>query len=181
MFWGGHFVPKKPKNTIKIYQNDKFSKFSKINFFIMAWDMNIGVIPDENTSLRCVLNHPSPFHHAHNRNPPPTYPHRQFLAIFREVWNKMPQKIKFLVNTCWPKIRSVVRLMKCAHLKYDVNTVSTSREILFYIPLAHKPVLENLTFNSCFSSFFKLAKNEIHVFWVFLSLQKMKFMFFEGF
>ena len=42
---------------------------------------------------------------------------------------------------------SVVGLMKCAHLKYYVNTVSTSREILFCIPLAHKPVLENLTFN----------------------------------
>ena len=37
--------------------------------------------------------------------------------------------------------------MKCAHLKYYVNTVTTSREILFYIPLAHKLVLENLTFN----------------------------------
>ena len=61
--------------------------------------MNIGVIPDENTSLRCVLNHSSPFRHAHNRNPPPTYPHRRFLAIFREIWNKMLQKIKFLVNT----------------------------------------------------------------------------------
>ena len=29
--------------------------------------------------------------------------------------------------------------------------------------------------------FFKLAKNEIHVFWGYLSLQKMKFMFFEVF
>ena len=30
-----------------------------------------------------------------------------------------------------------------------------------------------------FFEVFKLAKNEIHVFWGFLSLQKMKFMFFE--
>ena len=29
--------------------------------------------------------------------------------------------------------------------------------------------------NSCFLRFFKLAKNEIHVFWGFLSLQKMKY------
>ena len=35
--------------------------------------------------------------------------------------------------------------------------------------------------NSCFLRFFKLAKNEIHVFWGFLSLQKMKFMFFQVF
>ena len=74
---------------VKIAQNDKFSTFSKINFFIMACDMNIGVIPDENTSLRCVLTHSSPIHHPHNRNPPPIYPYRRFLAIFREVLNKM--------------------------------------------------------------------------------------------
>ena len=61
--------------------------------------MNIGVIPDENTPLRCVLKYPSPFYDPHNRNPPPTYPHRRFLAIFREVWNKMLQQIKFLANT----------------------------------------------------------------------------------
>ena len=54
--------------------------------------MNIGAIPDEIKSLRCVLNHPSPIHHPHNRNPPPIYPHRRFLAIFREVLNKMSQK-----------------------------------------------------------------------------------------
>ena len=35
--------------------------------------------------------------------------------------------------------------------------------------------------NSCFLRFFKFAKNEIHVFWGFLSLQKVKFMFFEVF
>ena len=35
--------------------------------------------------------------------------------------------------------------------------------------------------NSCFLRFFKLAKTEIHVFWGFLSLQKLKFMFFEFF
>ena len=34
---------------------------------------------------------------------------------------------------------------------------------------------------SCFLTFFKLAKNEIHVFWGFLSLEKMKFMFFKVF
>ena len=66
----------------------------------MAWDMNIGVIPDENTSLRCVLNHLSPIHHPHNRNPPPIYPHRRFLAILRDVWNKTLQKDMSLVNTC---------------------------------------------------------------------------------
>ena len=101
----------------------------------MDWDMNIGVIPDENTSLRCVLNHSSPFRHAHNRNPPPTYPHRRFLAIFREVWNKMLQKIKFLVNTILltKSLEIVVWPMKCAQLKYYVNTMSTSREILFFI------------------------------------------------
>ena len=38
--------------------------------------------------------------------------------------------------------------MKCAHLKYYVNTMSTSREILFLTPLAYKPNLENLTFTS---------------------------------
>ena len=32
-----------------------------------------------------------------------------------------------------------------------------------------------------FFEVFKLVKNEIHVFWVFLSLQKMKFMLFEVF
>ena len=62
--------------------------------------MNIKVVPDENTSLRCVLKHPHPFYDPHNRNPPLIYPRRRFFAIFREVWNKMPQKIKFLVNTC---------------------------------------------------------------------------------
>ena len=36
--------------------------------------------------------------------------------------------------------------MKCAHLKYYVNTMSTSREILYITPLAYKPNLENLTF-----------------------------------
>ena len=33
--------------------------------------------------------------------------------------------------------------------------------------------------NSCFLRFFKLAKNTIHAFWDVLSLQKIKFMFFE--
>ena len=92
---------------MKIAKNSKFSKFSKNNFFIMDWDMNIGVIPDENTSLRCVLIHSSPFRHPHNRNPSPTYPHRRFLAIFREVWSKMLQKMKFLVSTCWPKVDQI--------------------------------------------------------------------------
>ena len=36
--------------------------------------------------------------------------------------------------------------MKCTHLKYCVNTVVTSREILFFTPLAYEPNLENLTF-----------------------------------
>ena len=113
----------------------------------MDWDMNIGVIPDENTSLRCVLNHSSPFRRAHNRNPPPTYPHRRFLAIFREVWNKMLQKNPISSQHLLTKsLEIVVWPMKCAHLKYYVNTMSTSREILFFTPLAYKPNLENLTF-----------------------------------
>ena len=42
--------------------------------------------------------------------------------------------------------------MKCAHLKYYVNTMSTSREILFFTPLAYKPNLENLTFKYLYTS-----------------------------
>ena len=81
-------------------ENLKIVQFWKNIFFMNFKDMMPWINLDENTSLRCVLNHPSPFHHAHNRNPPPTYPHRRFLAIFRQVWNKVLQKIKFLVNTC---------------------------------------------------------------------------------
>ena len=33
--------------------------------------------------------------------------------------------------------------------------------------------------NSCFLRFFELARNEIHVFWGFWNLQKMKFMVFK--
>ena len=33
------------------------------------------------------------------QNPPGFYSTVAFFGIFREVWNKMPQKIKFLVNT----------------------------------------------------------------------------------
>ena len=106
------------KNTAKIAKNSNFSKLSKINFIMMDWDMSIGVISDENTSLRCVLNHSSPFYHAHNRNPPPTYPHRRFLAIFREVWNKMLQKIKFLVN--------IVLLTKSLEIAIDPWSILTS-------------------------------------------------------
>ena len=47
-------------------------------------------------------------------------------------------------------LESVVWPIKCAHLKYHVNTMSTSLEILFFIPVAHKPNLENLTFKCYF-------------------------------
>ena len=115
----------------------------------MRYEHTVGVIQDKNTSLGCVLNHTSLFRHAHNRTPPPpTYPHRRFLAIFREVWNKMLQKIKFLVNTnlLTKSLEIVVWPMKCVHLEYEVNTISTSRGILFFTPLAYKSNLENLTF-----------------------------------
>ena len=62
--------------------------------------MNIGVIPDENTSLRCVLNHPSHIHHPHNRTPPPIYPHRRFLAILYGGFKQNETKKHALVNSC---------------------------------------------------------------------------------
>ena len=52
-------------------------------------------------------------------------------------------KIKVLLTK---SLEIVLWPMKCAHLKYHVNTMSTSREILFFTPLAYKPNLENLTF-----------------------------------
>ena len=52
--------------------------------------------------------------------------------------------------------------MKCAHLKYYVNTMATSREILFCTPLAYKPDLENLTFISFIWQ--KLFEKKLHDF-----------------
>ena len=84
-----------------------------------------------------------------HKNPPSIYPHRRFLAIFREFLNKMSQKkhvfsqhnvmlTKILDSDVWP--------IKCAHFKYHVNTMSTSWEILLFTSPGYKPVLENLTF-----------------------------------
>ena len=48
-------IVKYGKNTVKMTQNDDFSKFSKIDFSITVQDMKMGVGPGENTSLGHVL------------------------------------------------------------------------------------------------------------------------------
>ena len=57
---------------------------------------------------------------------------------------------KNLESDVWP--------IKCAHLKYHVNTMSTSGEILFFTPSGYKPVLGNLTFKCKFKKKWKIKK-----------------------
>ena len=107
-----------------------------------------------------TTHHPSIIHII---EPPTHLPHRRFLSIFREVWNKTIQKIKFLVVLLTKILEIVVWPIKCAHFKYYVNTMSTSREILFFTPLAYKPNLENLTF------IFKTSVFPRRMFWIYIS------------
>ena len=54
--------------------------------------------------------------------------------------------------------------MKCVHLKYYVNTVSTNWNFLFFMLLAHVPVIENLKRRSLDNSVHKIFSDRLSIF-----------------
>ena len=86
-FWLIFIARKQPKNVAKIGQNDKISKFSKIDFFIMVQDMNIGVGLDENTSLGYVLSHLSYIYHPSSKNAPAIFQNHENVVIFARIFS----------------------------------------------------------------------------------------------
>ena len=75
--------------------------------------------------------------------------------------------------------------MSCFFLNQNEMLVQDANDFIFSETVSHSHFF--LVFkackkwNSCFLRFFTLAKNEIHVFWGFWNLQKMKSMFSEIF
>ena len=85
-------------------------------------------------------------------------------------------KIFYCFLSCVTKKRSWISLCADPATKMlDIDQAAWARTNSVFFHQACKK------WNSYFLRFFKLAKNEIHVFWGFLNLQKMKFMFFEVF
>ena len=125
----GHFLSNFNNGSRKKYYSDISFGFTRVEHTLLAF-----FHPNMNTR------------NSITQKPPPIYPSRPFLAVFRVFLTKMYQKKLFSQHLLTKILESVVWPIKCAHLKHHIHTTSTSLEILFFIPLAHKPNLENLTF-----------------------------------
>jgi len=103
----------------------------------------------------------------------------KFKTVFTKKWNTFLYNNSKVASLLDQQSNLICTCKKGNHQELIDSAYKNLKDCIITAVAAAVPAKKSK--NSCFLRFFNLAKNEIYVFRGFLSLQKMKFMFFEVF